>query len=352
MKRILLIGLLTLQAFIVNAADLVIAKEVKLDSKALSKNRQLYVSLPHGYESSDQRYPAIYLLHGQRDILPALATIDLISNQLPKFIVIGVQSRGKELKPIDGKTSPFERYLSEEVVPFVNSKYRIAPFSILSGHSNSGRFVLDFWLKNTKTFSQYYAFSASLDDGYISNKIEQLKNSELQKLAPVVITIADEGEHMQAPFNEIQKRLEFLPNLSIGIKKFPEQSHQSTKHPSMKFALETTFKGWEPSYETKISGVKMLKKHYKKLSSRFGFTVTPPENLIPRIIAYHAMSDDKNSSVQVGEHVKYTIELPNEDISNLIEIADYFSDNENPTAGKIILEEICKIDGSIKRCQL
>ncbi|RYV02044.1 esterase [Shewanella sp. OPT22] len=352
MKRIILFCLLALPAYIINAADLVVAKEVTLDSKALNHKRQLLVSLPDSYQESDKKYPVIYLLHGQWDMLPAVATLDLISAKLPEFIVIGVQSKGLELKPIDGKSTPFERFLSEEIVPFVNGKYRAADYRILSGHSNSGRFVLDYWLKDKGTFSEYYAFSPSLEDGYISNRIKSFKNSEIQQLAPVVMTMANEGEHMQNPFNEIKHRLEYLPNLSIAIKKFPEQSHQSTKHPSLKFALETSFKGWEPTYEIKVGGLQGLKQHYKNLSSKFGFSVTPPANMLPRLVVYHVMSKDKNALNQVREHIKYAIKLSDENTSSLFEISDHFINNGEVDVGKVILNETCKIVRKNKRCPL
>ena len=83
--------------------------------------------------------------------LPAVSTIDLLENELPGFIIVGVESQGMELRPVEGQQTPLSQHLEKEVVPHVNKKYSVAPYRILSGHSNSGRFVLDRWLARWQT---------------------------------------------------------------------------------------------------------------------------------------------------------------------------------------------------------
>ncbi len=115
------------------ASDLMLAEEIKLQSNSLGEKRNLLIKLPKKYHDEDNSYPVLYVLHGQWDMLSTLSTIDLLEDQIPNFIVVGIESRGKELSSESGKTTPFANFLAKEVVSFVNDKYRVAPYTIYLG---------------------------------------------------------------------------------------------------------------------------------------------------------------------------------------------------------------------------
>ena len=87
---------------------------------------------------------------------------------------------------------------------------------------------------------------------------------------------------------------------AFGHKKFPEESHRTTKHPSLQFALRTTFAGWVPDYETKTGGLEGLKKHYQDLSNKFGFKVAIPTDMLQRLTAYYATGQGDEPQVTAG----------------------------------------------------
>lgn len=330
------------------ASDLMLAEEVKLQSNSLGEERNLFIKLPKKYHSEDNSYPVLYLLHGQWDMLSTLSTLDLLEDQIPKFIVVGIESRGKELSPENGKTTPFANFLAKEIVPYVNENYRVAAYSILSGHSNSGRFVLDYWLSDNPVFSKYFAFSPSLDDGYIVDKVSKSNSKVLNRKAPLTITIANEGEHMQNPFTELTKKLNSLSKGSFEFQKFPDQSHRTTKHPSMQYALQSTFVGWEPTYEVKISGLDGLKQHYADLSKKYGFKVLVPTETLQKLTAHYALSE--NATEELNKHIAFTINQSSEGIDSLFEISDYLSSNGYKEAGASILNEICNQAKMNQKC--
>lgn len=330
------------------ASDLMLAEGIKLKSDTLGEERNLLIKLPKKYYNEDNSYPVLYVLHGQWDMLSTLSTIDLLEDQIPNFIVVGIESRGKELSPENGKTTPFAKFLATEVVSFVNDNYRVAPYTILSGHSNSGRFVLDYWLGNNPDFSKYFAFSPSLDDGYIVDKVSKSNSEVLKKKAPLTITIANEGEHMQNPFTELTKKLSNLLKGSFEFQNFPDQSHRTTKHPSMQYALQSTFAGWEPTYEVKISGIDGLKEHYTDLSKKYGFKVLVPTETLQKLTAHYAISE--NATEELNKHIAFTIKQSSEGIDSLFEISDYLSSNGYKEAGENILNVICNQAKNNQRC--
>lgn len=346
--RVLFFSFFLLYSQFSSASDLLLAKEIKLHSHSLGEERNLLIKLPKKYHDEDNLYPVLYVLHGQWDMLSTLSTIDLLDGQIPSFIVVGIESRGKELSPEKGKTTPFANFLTKEVVSFVKDNYRVAPYTILSGHSNSGRFVLDYWLSNNPVFSKYFAFSPSLDDNYILDVVSQSKIEALKKKAPLTITIANEGEHMQAPFSELTQKLSNLSKGSFEFQKFPEQSHRTTKHSSMQYALQSTFAGWEPTYGVKTSGLDGLKKHYADLYKKFGFKVSIPTETLQRLTAHYAISE--NATKELNRHIAFTINQSSEGIDSLFEISDYLSSNGYRDAGKTILDELCKQAKNNQRC--
>lgn len=350
--RILLFCLVVFCSQLASASDLVLAEQVKLKSTFLNEERNLLVSLPDDYEAGKATYPVIFLLHGQWDMLPALSTLDLLDGQLPDFIVVGVESKGMELRPNEGKVTPFANYLTREVVPYVNKHYDVAPLTILSGHSNSGRFVLDLWLSEQGPFSHYYAFSPSLEDGYIVNRLSAVPPESLQGKAPLTLTIANEGEHMQVPFETVAQSLIKLPKLSFFHEKFPDESHRSTKHPSMQFALQSTFNGWTPSNEVKHGGLEGLRKHYADLTDRFGFKVLIPIETLQRLTAHYAFSDADNADNHMKQYIAFTIEQSDEGADAIVEVADYLANNGYETAGSAVLQEVCGSARNHERCEI
>ena len=346
--RTLLIYLLIVISHPILAEDIILAKQHSIHAKSLDDTRQLYISLPEHYDPN-KSWPVLYVLHGQWDMLPTLATLDLMMNRLPSFIVVGVESSGMELMPDNGKTTPFSTYLLTDVVPYINQHFSTAKFQILSGHSNSGRFVLDLWLRDSPSFSQFYAFSPSLDDGYLTLRMASLSDEFLAKQSPLVITMANEGDHMLNPFNEIKAKLTPALTSNFAAKHFPNTTHRETKHPSLTFALATTFKGWEPDYETKTGGFDKLQSHYTALTRKFGFDISVPTETLQRLAAWYATKDSATQKANLSAIVKYSLEK--EGPNPLLEITDYLKNNDYKPASALLLDTICSYASKLKECR-
>ncbi|SHE67265.1 Putative esterase [Microbulbifer donghaiensis] len=356
MKWILILAAVLFSS-ICHAATLSYADSLTIDSAALAEKREFYIKLPDSYSENPQRkYPVLYVLHGQWDTLPAVATLTLLDNEIPEFIVVGVQSRGPELRPASdeatSRQTPFARFLDKELVPHIEKHYRVAPYKILSGHSNSGRFVMNSWLDDGKDFSAYYAFSPSMEDGVINSRAKAIPNQILRKRAPLAVTIASEGDHMQVPFTELAKEL-LPPSLgNTTFKRFPEQTHSTSRHASLMFALQTTFSGWTPSYQVKVGGFAGLKQHYTELNERFGFYTEIPLETLQRLSAHHGMSDAEDADENLALIIEYGIEQKADNAEAFIEVVDYMNNNDLKAGGARVLKNVCRVVPSNKACQL
>jgi len=350
MKNILVL-ILSLVANSLMADPLNYAQRAVILSEALGEERSLQISLPESYSKSTRSYPVIYLLHGQWDTLPAAATLSMLEDSLPEFIVVGIEGRGPELKPAGKQErSDFYQFVLSELLPYVKENYRTAPYSILSGHSNAGRFTVDMWLHDGKAFNEFYAFSPSLDDAYLS-KLIMAEDFDANGRSPLTLTMADEGEHMLNPFQEISKKLATLPEGSFNSKHFPEESHSTTRHASLRFALSKSFAVWNPSTEVKKAGLASLQAHYNGLLEKYGFTEDIPMETLQRLAAFYAISEDADKQTKLQPLLEFFAREYDAELAPMIEIAQFLLSNGYEDGGLRMKAEICKNGKQISYCQ-
>ncbi|KWX69605.1 Putative esterase [Paenibacillus jilunlii] len=151
--------------------------------------RRIFVYLPPGYETGEERYPVVYMNDGRsvfntgtssfnKEWLVDKKVDQLVKDgKMEKVIVIAVDAgedsdRGKEYVPFPNDSIPtdgtgaekFTRYFIETVIPFADSTYRTIPdrdHRMIMGSSFGG--VQAFWMgyHHPETFSMIGALSAS-----------------------------------------------------------------------------------------------------------------------------------------------------------------------------------------------
>ncbi len=111
------------------------------DSKNLGVSRMFYVYTPPGYESGRQRYPVLYLLHGNGQIESSwtwTGRANVIMDNLiadgktkPMIVVMPYGHVPREIKPdrpqsvASGDSAAIEKELLTGVIPEVERKYRV-----------------------------------------------------------------------------------------------------------------------------------------------------------------------------------------------------------------------------------
>ena len=146
-------------------------------SKSVGITRGLYIYTPPGYETSKQmKYPVLYLLHGFGDIEDKWTDVgranviadNLIAGKkaLPLVIVMpyGHTPNTAGFKNF-GNWDELEKDLIEDVIPFVQEKYRLSTDKkdrAISGLSMGGAQALTIGLGNLELFGWVGAFSSAL----------------------------------------------------------------------------------------------------------------------------------------------------------------------------------------------
>jgi S-formylglutathione hydrolase FrmB len=160
-------------------------KDDTVRSAALGRTMKYRVLLPDGYAQSDERYRALYLLHGLTgDYMDWSTRTDLaaIARAVPIVIVMPDGENAWYTNAAD-KGPRFEDYIADDLVKDVESKYRVIRARYgraIAGLSMGGYGALKIGLKHPGTFAAAGGFSSALgvsdpkfDDGLTAYK-EQL----------------------------------------------------------------------------------------------------------------------------------------------------------------------------------
>jgi predicted alpha/beta superfamily hydrolase len=272
----------------------------EIQSKVLGEKRTLLISLPDPKAMSEAQHPVIYLLDGKENFHHLAPLIRFLGDngRIPKMIVVAIVNtdRVRDFTPthsdkeFDGraKTSggagKFVQFLKQELFPFVEKKYRTAPYRILVGHSLTGMFTTHVMLSQPAMFNAYVAVGPYLtwDEKTVISKIDKtLKKLPAKDLFFYVSHAgADEAEF------EIDSDVKTLcaalkKHAPAGLKwhfsKFEQDNHGSAIHFATADALRHIFPTWPADPK---ASVEQLLAHYKRLSQQYGFAIPVPEGML------------------------------------------------------------------------
>jgi hypothetical protein len=154
-----------------------------LESEILQESRPIIVSLPRSYENNSDNYPVLYVLDGLQNIKHQVGTVELLTESgiVPPMIIVAVESlhrlrdltpsnagqnvyggTGKARIPQSGGAPAFLEFLEEELIPYVESNYRVHPYRILEGHSLGGLFAVYSLMEKPGVFDAFIVQSPAL----------------------------------------------------------------------------------------------------------------------------------------------------------------------------------------------
>jgi enterochelin esterase family protein len=162
------------------------------ESPTLKTTRRMTVYTPPGYESSTERYPVLYLLHGaggdEFEWETAGRTPQILDNLIaqgkakPMIVVMpnghANQRMSAGLGPVAGQTpsgggtktlgGPFPASLVKDVIPFVEKSYRVVAdqeHRAVAGLSMGGGHTMAVTTQNPEAFHYIGVFSAGWNSG-------------------------------------------------------------------------------------------------------------------------------------------------------------------------------------------
>ena len=162
---------------------------LKMESKILKMERKFAVYLPPDYETSSRSYPVLYLLHGLGDDQTGWIQYGEVKkiadnsikngDATPMIIVMPDANTGRVgYFNIPSQRWMYEDFFFEELMPYVESKYRIKSgkrFRAISGLSMGGGGTLTYALHRPDLFSAAAPLSAGTGSTDVEESLERIK---------------------------------------------------------------------------------------------------------------------------------------------------------------------------------
>ncbi len=159
-----------------------------MQSQRLNEQRTINVWTPPGYDNSSDSLPVMYMADGgivDEDFPHIANTFDTLIKQgkIPPMILVGIANtmrrrdltgptevdKDREIAPEVGGSSAFRAFISDELFPEIEKRYRINDKKGILGESLSGLFVMETFFLTPELFDYYIAFDPSLwwNDHYL-----------------------------------------------------------------------------------------------------------------------------------------------------------------------------------------
>jgi predicted alpha/beta superfamily hydrolase len=279
-----------------------------IQSKILSEKRKIRIQFPAGADYFTA-YPVLYVLDGEAQMNHIAGQVQYLSESykiIPNMIVVGIDNtdRMRDLTPShtdigsDGRIdtsarSPFKntgggekflQFIKQEVMRFVDSRYKTAPYNILSGHSLGALMAVYCLMNHPDYFNACIAVSPSFQ--WDNNTLlKQLAATSFDKETNRVLFFSDANEDLA--FHQNQLLFDSLlqsKKTTLKYKRmfYPEETHISEPVKAFYDGIRFVFPDWHLPYNSsafrKTLNSTIVKDQYAKLSKRYGYNVIPPHD--------------------------------------------------------------------------
>ncbi|WP_335967076.1 alpha/beta hydrolase-fold protein [Galbibacter sp. PAP.153] len=309
-----------------------IGNSYKINSSILNEERTIDIQLPKNYSNADfakGKYPVLYVLDGDFNFqfVAALERFDtkFLYRPHPEMIVVGIRNtdRTRDFTPTNatitgpngekrfensGGADKFIQFLQDELLPFINSKYRTNGYNILLGHSFGGLFTLYTLLEKPALFQGYMAIDPSVwwDGKYVFKAAKEQWKTANFKGKTLFVGLAFESEENAKDRLEhgktIRKFCETIlsespeNHLISNWKYYPEYDHGNIPIPATLDALKFLFDGIQLPVKEVPQNPELVQQTYKALSKKLDFEFIPEESLLYQLIQYTKSTGQSESS--------------------------------------------------------
>lgn len=248
-----------------------------LYSESLEEERQVQVYLPPGYEETDQAYPVLYVLDGQRFFLYAVSLHQSLRQfqQAPDFIVVGVTNQYPQRFALFGeRKEAFAEFLGKELIPFVSQHYRTGPDRMLFGWEYGGSAAFHILSNNPDLFKAYFLASPYPIHDQIENLsgVTELENTLVFGVSPDEYEINQALDALDTLLTQSQ-----IPGLDWKDLRFEKQEHRYTGYPVLYHGLRRFFQ-YYPELEVnnlgkflEAGGMEYARDYARERADRHGF---------------------------------------------------------------------------------
>ena len=292
-------------------------------SKKTDAYRHLSVSLPASYKKDTKKvYPLLLLLDGDYLFDPFQGALSYGNywDDLPETIIVGLHQSNERYDDCtiddktglpEGKGANFFEFIGGELLPYLQTKYRIAPFKIIAGHDVTAGFLNFFLYKDDPLFNAYISLSPELSadmEVNVASRLSVMKQSVFYYLSSADGDI----KKMKEPIGLLDQNMKTVtnPNVNYRYDEISGASHYSLVLYSVPNALYQIFSSYQPisnkEFQDKIvklpSGyTDYLKNKYEVLEKALGMKMAIRYNDFKAIEAAISKNQAYNDYEQLAQ---------------------------------------------------
>ncbi|MFA0813198.1 alpha/beta hydrolase [Microbulbifer epialgicus] len=281
--RVVLIALLFVSQFSFGGSERFV-----LSSEYLNEDVNIQVSLPDTYNHSERfRYPVLIVLDGSTQFEHIAGSVKFLSTYaiIPELIVVGVSANNRlkyfshtqveKFVDRSGKAELYTKFLQDELLIRLSSKYRTAPYNLISGHSLSGLYTSYLALSESSEFNAFISISPSLwwDNSELVRNYAKYNENRGRPPVRWFLSMASETDEMKISFDAMLNNLTTNnpDNITWFHSRFPNETHDSTPLIGNGQGLQALFEGWNAVPEVDVMSLEQLQKFYLDKESEYGY---------------------------------------------------------------------------------
>ena len=257
MNKLILFAICLLFSFSGISQSKVIYEE--FHSTKLDEYRKLKIQLPRDYEENTEKvYPIIVVLDANYLFEPVAGNVDYFSywEDMPESIVVGIMQGDSRYDDCNydstnfmpaEKGADFFEFIGLELLPYIDTNFRTAKFTIAIGHDFTANFINYFLFKDPPLFNGYICLSpdlAPLLDERLPERIPQIQTKTFYYLA----TGSDDIKDLREITEMLDSSLKTLKsdNFDYNFDNFEGATHYSLVARAIPSALEKMFSVYRP----------------------------------------------------------------------------------------------------------
>lgn len=339
--------------------EIAVGEIIELESELLGETRQIFVHQPKGFWGMDEtmsHLPVVFVLDAETQFLHTVSTVDFLSSAplgndiIPRSIVVGIPNtnRNRDLTPVKGIIAndsstlaitgggkKFLDFITDELIPFIDSRYSTSAHRTLIGHSLGGLMAFEALLQKREYFQNYISIDPALgfaDGAYMREILDTLVQSELSaehlflavgltkptflKEEEVVRDDSDFAKMISIPNRNFLQEIDNNEwSLNISTQYYPQENHFSIPHKSTYDGLRKLYHYYSfpeimdyyhPKYKDRSDLIERIREHYQMITSKMGYEVLPMEGYLNSFAFGIAPSGREDLAIALFE---YNIEL-------------------------------------------
>ena len=242
---------------------LVVGETFTIESKAVGERRRINVYLPPGFaEAGEKRFPVLYMPDGgiAEDFLhvAGLVQVGVGNGTMRPFILVGIENterrrdmtgptdnaEDKKIAPRIGGSEAFRKFVREELMPEVKTRYRTTDETAVVGESLAGLWVVETFLVEPDLFDTYIAFDPSLwwNNQHLVRAAGEALPRHVKLEKTLYIATSAEGTPELAERLVGSLKTSVPGGIRVTYEKMPEEKHATIYHPAALKAFRALFK--------------------------------------------------------------------------------------------------------------